>query len=321
MARRVAEEAPTNVTMVQLRLAAFQGRSVPGDVDANLATVHRVIEDAGARRADFLCFPETFLSGYGDRSVVERGAIPPDDPRLDDLAAAAARHALVLLVGFSELLPQPPETAANAVGPHIANSVLILDGARRLGMYRKTMLTGGDFREMRFCPDFDLPVWRAKGVDFGCIVCADSSYFETAATMAYRGARLLFSPHFNRIPTATMDRHRIRVRNNHVGLAALLELYVVRANVVHSDDPRGLGYGDSAIFDPDGRPIAEAGLFGEALIVADAHWGNDEAASNASRPHRVARRERVPMEVRDQLADAMRGCAVDEWWNGPRPTS
>jgi predicted amidohydrolase len=140
--------------MVDLRLASYQGRSVPGDVDANLDTVHRVIADAAAQRADFLCFPETFLNGYGDRATIERGAIPPDDPRLDSLAKAAARHNLVLLVGFSELLREPtPTSPATHAAPHIANSVLILDGAdgdRRLGIYRKTMLTGGDFRDMRF---------------------------------------------------------------------------------------------------------------------------------------------------------------------------
>ena len=140
---------------------------------------------------------------------------------------------MVVLVGFSERLADG----------RIANSVLILDGDRPLGVYRKTMLTGGDFRQMGFCTDFELPVWQARGLTFGCIVCANSSFVETAATMAYKGASLLFSPHYNRIPAAGMDTHRVRVRNNHAGLAALLELYVVRANVIVLDDPRAWATG------------------------------------------------------------------------------
>jgi predicted amidohydrolase len=280
-----------------VRLAAFQGRSVGGDADANLATVHRIVDQAAEQRADFLCLPETFLSGYGSRATVERGAIAGDDPRLAELGAHAGQYRLVLLVGFSERLPDG----------RIGNSVAIFDGARRLGTYRKTMLTGGDYREMGFCTDFDLPVWQAKGFTFGCIVCADSSYFETAATMAYRGASVVFSPHFNRIPQQGMDAHRIRVRNNHIGLAALLDVYVVRANVVHSDDPRGLGYGDSAIFAPDGRPVAEAGLFREALIVADAHIAPDRATG------RSRLRERVPHAVRRLLTAAMDAYPTDDW--------
>jgi predicted amidohydrolase len=169
------------------------------------------------------------------------------------------------------------------------------------------MLTGGDYRQMGFCTDWDLPVWQAKGLTFGCIICADSSYFETAATMACQGASVLFSPHYNCIPANRMDLHRVRVRNNHVGLAALLELYVVRANVIVLDSPRGLGYGDSAIFDPDGRSLAEAGLFCEALITADAEIPRERAAA----PSRL--RTRVPPAVRRQLAEAMERCPAKEW--------
>ena len=282
---------------MELKLGAYQGRAVDGDVDANLATVQRVLKEAGERGVDFLCFPETFLSGYGDREVVERGAIPTDDQRLADLGTAAREFGIVLLVGFSERL----------MDRRVGNSIAIFDGARRLGTYRKTMLTGGDYKDMGFCTDFDLPVWQAKGITFGCIVCADSSYFETAATMAYQGASVLFSPHFNVIPVDRMDQHRVRVRNNHLGLAALLELYVVRANVIVDRRPGRLGYGDSAIFDPDGRAIAEAGLFTERLIVADAEIPEDRAKGKSRL------RSRVPAEVRERLSEAMRRYPTEAW--------
>ena len=282
---------------MELKLGAYQGPAVDGDVDANLATVQRVLKEAGERGVDFLCFPETFLSGYGDREVVERAAIPSDDQRLADLGATAGEFGIVLLVGFSERL----------MDRRVGNSIAIFDGARRLGTYRKTMLTGGDYKDMGFCTDFDLPVWQAKGITFGCIVCADSSYFETAATMAYQGASVLFSPHFNVIPLDRMDQHRVRVRNNHLGLAALLELYVVRANVIVDRRPGRLGYGDSAIFDPDGRAIAEAGLFTERLIVADVAIPEDRAKGKSRL------RSRVPAEVRERLSEAMRRYPTEAW--------
>jgi 5-aminopentanamidase len=286
-----------NVPVRRIRLAAYQGISVGGDADANLSTVQRVASLAAEREVDFLCFPETFLSGYGDRALIEQGALALDDSRLDDLAAALDRHDMVTLIGLSERLNDG----------RIGNSMLIFESGRRLGLYRKTMLTGADYKQMGFCTDWQLPVWQAKGVTFGCIVCADSSYVETALTMAYQGASLLFSPHFNCLPAGRMDQHRIRVRNNHIGLAALLEMYVVRANVIVPHAARGLGYGDSAIFDPDGRPIAEAGLFCEALITADALLPEPRAAG------RSRLRGRVPLPVRDQLAAAMRGYPADEW--------
>jgi predicted amidohydrolase len=275
-----------------IRLAAWQGRSADGDVDANLEAALRVVAEAGERGADFLCFPECFLSGYGSRESVERGAMSLDDPRLQRLADAAAARDMLLLVGLAERLTTG----------QIGNSMAIYEAGRRLGLYRKTMLTGGDARNMGFCRDYDLPVFQARGVTFGCIVCHDSSFIEPAAVMAYKGAQIIFSPHYNALPADRMDEHRIKVRNNHVGLAALLGVYVVRANVVGRANlsEKGLGYGDSAIFDPIGAPLAEAGLFREGLIVA-------EIQPRAHIRAFTGRRDEVPQRVRAQLAEALMG--------------
>ena len=130
-----------------VRLAAWQGHCVDGDVEANLASAHRVVAAAGEESVDFLCLPETFLSGYGSRAIVERGALALEDPRLGELAAAAADRDLVLLIGLSE------RTDSGEIG----NTVAIYSEGERLGHYRKTMLTTGDAREMGYCRDYDLP--------------------------------------------------------------------------------------------------------------------------------------------------------------------
>ena len=275
-----------------LRVAAWQGKCLDGDVAANLASALRAIDAAAEREAAFLCLPETFLSGYGSREIVERGALSLDDPRLGELAEAAARHCQVLLVGLSERLRNG----------EIGNTVAVFEDGRRLGIYRKTMLTSGDAREMGYCRDYDLPVFQGRGITFGCIICHDSSFLEPAATLAYRGAQVIFSPHYNAISAGSMDEHRIRVRNNHVGLAALLGVYVVRANVVGQNSVREgtLGYGDSAIFDPNGVAIAEAGLFCERLIVA-------EVDPQRARRSGDARRDELPDRVRQQLAGELAG--------------
>jgi len=279
----------TSVSKTSLRVAAWQGRSVAGDPDANLDAVRRAISLAGEQQADFLCLPEAFVSGYGTRESIERGGLSLDDPRLQAVAAEAAGRDIVLLLGLSERLRSG----------EIGNTIVIYDGGRLLGLYRKTLLTEQDAGPMEYCRDYDLPVFRAKGITFGCIVCHDSSFIEPAMTLAYKGAQIVFSPHYNALPAEVMDDHRIRVRNNHVGLAALLNVYVVRANVVGTDG-QALGYGDSAIFAPGGIPLAEAGLFREALIVADIN------PKVVERP-RFAHRDEVPDRVRVQLAHELIG--------------
>ena len=247
----------------KLVIGVWQGECRDGDVAANIARTKEVIDEAAEAGCDFVCLPETFLSGYGEREYVERGAMSLDDERLLALAARAGERDVVVLVGISERR-----------GERVANTQVILDGGRVAGSYSKTMLTGGDAKKMRFCDDDDLPVFEAKGVRFGVIICHDSSFPEIAATLAWKGARIIFSPHYNSLPREKMDEHRTVVRNNHVGIAVHYGVVVARSNVIGvSADRTRLGYGDSAIFSPLGTPLAEAGLFTERLVTADvAPW-------------------------------------------------
>jgi len=243
----------------KLIVGVWQGRCADGNLARNIARTEEVIDEAARAGCDFVCLPETFLSGYGSREIIERGALDLGDKRLLDLAKRAADRNVVTLVGLAERR-----------GNEIANTAVVLDGGKVAGAYRKTMLTGGDANKMGFCWGTEQPVFEARGVTFGIQICHDSSFPEIASILAWKGARLLFSPHYNAIPVANMDDHRIRVRNNHIGVAAHFGLVVARANVIVPESKDGaLGYGDSAIFSPLGAPLAEAGLFTERLIFAD----------------------------------------------------
>ena len=272
----------------RLVIGVWQGQCADGDLEANLARAARVIDEAKAQGCDFVCLPETFLSGYGSRGIIERGAMALDDPRLVGLARQAGDRGVVALVGMTERR-----------GEAMANTQVILDGGRVAGSYSKTMLTDGDAKEMGFRPGDTLPVFRARGVCYGIIICADSSFPEVASTMVWKGARIIFSPHYNMIPAQGMDDHRVRVRNNHVGIAAHFGVVVARSNVVVTEDPEGrLGYGDSAIFSPSGAPIVEAGLFTEGLVSAD--------VGPCLRESRWTRRDRLRVAIVEQWAAAAR---------------
>jgi predicted amidohydrolase len=172
-----------------------------------------------------------------------------------ELVELTGQYDMVVIVGISE-----------KEADEFFNTALVLYQGRMLGKYRKTMLTGGD--KASFASDYSLPIFEAKGIPFGVIICHDSSFIEPALTMRWKGARLLFSPHYNSINYERADEHRTLVRNNHVGLSVLLQMVVVRSNVVGGNKD-SVGYGDSAIFSPLGVPIVAAPLFKEALISAE----------------------------------------------------
>ncbi len=238
--------------MNDLVIGAWQGVCRDGDLAANLARTKRVIDEAAEAGCQIVCLPEQFLAGFGKPEYLKATAITLDDERLLALAEHAQACKVVTLVGISE-----------KIGERCGNTQVVLSGGRVAGYYRKTMLIASDRRAQGFFDD-DLPVFEAVGVRFGIIICHDSSFPEVAATMAWKGARIIFSPHFNAIERQKMDQHRILVRNNHVGLAAHYGVIVARSNTVgYWREQDRYGYGDSAIFSPIGLPIAEAGLFTE----------------------------------------------------------
>jgi len=257
-----------------IRIAAYQGRC-SDDIGENLEKVREVIAQAGADRSDFLCFPEGYLSNYKAEL-----ALGLEDPPVQRVIADSEAYDMVIILGLSERASQ-----------QVFNTALVVHHGRVLGKYRKTMLTESD--KQTFAPDYALPIFHAKGTAFGVIICHDSSFVEPALTMRWKGARLLFSPHYNALPYDRADEHRILVHNNHAGLAALLQMVVVRSNVVGGDERR-LSYGDTTIFSPLGVPVASAPLFKEALISAD--FEDAEFTTESWR----ARRE-IPIEVYQQL--------------------
>jgi len=244
--------------MKKLVIGVWQGLCEDGDVAANLARTEKVIDEAAAAGCDFVCLPELFLSGSGPRRLHARSAMSLDDRRLARLARRAGRRGVVTLVGLTEKRER-----------RFAVTQAILAGGRVAGHYTKTMPTEQDWALMRFHDD-ELPVFKAKGVTFGVIICHDSSFPEVAATLAWKGARIIFSPHFNHLPRQRMDDHRILVRNNHVGIAAHYNVVVARSNIIgYYADHDSYGYGDSAIFGPNGAVLAEAGLFTEKLVTCN----------------------------------------------------
>ncbi len=262
-----------------IKISAYQGKCTD-DFDENLGKVHEIIDRAGKDKSDFLCFPEGYLSNYkADLSI------PLDEPRVLELIEYTNQYDMVVIVGISE-----------KESDKIFNTALILYQGEILGKYRKTMLTGGDKKV--FASDYALPIFEAKSIPFGVIICHDSSFIEPALTMRWKGARLLFSPHYNSISYDRMDEHRTLVRNNHIGLSVLLQMVVVRANVV-SGDEQSLGYGDSMIFSPLGAPVAAAPLFKEALISA-------EFDSSVLMQESWRTRKEIPFDVYQQLWNAAR---------------
>ena len=238
-------------------VSVYQGPCRDGDFSANLATVRAAVAEARAAGSQFLALPESFLSGCDTFSHLKQGARRLDDPELRAFIAESAAHDVVLLVGMTRIEKEG-----------MYNSVLVIHRGRLLGIYDKVMLVEDERREYGILPGKTVPVFRAHGVRFAVIVCHDTSFPQPAMMARLQGAEILFTPHYNCIPTQKMDEHRKWVRNTHVGLACQMKMVLARSNVIVTGKKDQLGYGDSFIMSPRGEVLAEAGLFRTRLVSA-----------------------------------------------------
>lgn len=277
----------------KIRIGSYQGPIADNDFDCNLRKVEEVLEQTRDLHLDFLCFPETFLSGYSPQAVRE-SSIFMDDPRLVDFIRRSTACDTVILVGMSE-----------REGDKIFNTQIVVYRGSLLGKYHKTMLTEED--QQVFSSDLDLPVFVAKGLKFGVVICADTSFVEPALYLRWQGARLLFTPHYNDIPPAGIDtsdgkvtfwEHRTMVLNNQAALATLLKMVVVRSNVVIVKEGH-LGAGDAAIWDMNGVLVAGGTPFTECVVTAEFDREIFE------REHWISREE-IPVALLEKIAQAAR---------------
>jgi predicted amidohydrolase len=277
----------------KIRIGSFQGPIVDNDFECNLNKVKEVLNQTRDKSLDFLCFPETYLSGYSEQAVRE-SSILMNDPRLLEFIRYSAAFDTVILVGMSEREVDK-----------IFNTQIVVYRGKLLGKYHKTMLTDED--KLVFASKLEFPVFEAKGVKFGVVICADTSYVEPALLLRWKGARLLFTPHYNDIPPEGIDtsdgkvtfwEHRTMVLNNQAALATLLKMVVVRSNVVIVREGH-LGAGDANIWDMNGEVVARGMPFTECIVTAEFDRAIFEKENWINRKD-------VPVELLDQIARAAR---------------
>jgi predicted amidohydrolase len=242
-----------------MRIGHCQLDSKVGDFDGNLAKVVKGLERADHESVEILCFPECFLTGYPDKEeVVRRIAFAADSPQMMKVLDKTAGFNATMIVGFNE-----------ARGKDLYNTALVAQKGHILGMYSKCFAYMPFHKQGR-----DFPVFERNGLKFGVVICADGGYIEPSRILALKGAKVIFSPHYNYIGKEGLIQHFMHVRADHTARAVENKVYFVRGcNVVLGKDEGisydGVGYGDSYIVDPYGEILVRSRRHQEDFIMAD----------------------------------------------------
>jgi predicted amidohydrolase len=262
-----------------LRVALAQIAPRLGQLDANLARHHELIDEARGRGAELVVFPELGLTGYQLQDLAAEVSMRLDDARL--AALAAATDGLSAIVSFVE------ESADH----RLFIAAALLEDGRIRHVHRKLFLpTYGLFDERRFFAAGDL--LRATpsrvGVGMGIAVCEDFWHLSVPQLLALDGAQILVN--------VSSSPGRDLAATNEVGLgtatswrnlmrtyAQLTTSVAIFCNRVGVDESISF-WGGSEVIGPSGEAVFSAPLFEEGLFTADV-------------PLRDLRRERVALPL------------------------
>ena len=253
---------------VKVRVAAVQYHAGT-DLNENLATTLRMLDEAAKVQPDLVVLPEfcNHLSWYDDKPHCFDVSVALDG---DFLQAVAAK---VRELGFYVVINC---TVQRADGTATGSSLLYAPSGELVGDNTKQIYIGheNDFLEKAREPGpvVDTPVGR-----LGMYACMDGVINETPRDLSLRGAQILC----NSLNSFASDEGSLHIPVR----AAENRVFVVAANKIGPLVPEAMlapisaatgipldflgGAGDSQIVSPDGEVLACAKTSGEEVIYAD----------------------------------------------------
>jgi NAD+ synthase (glutamine-hydrolysing) len=238
-----------------MRVALAQINTTVGDLDGNRDRIAGRIAEARAAGAELVVFPELAITGYPPEDLLLRPAFIHASARAAD-EVAQATTGIVALVG-----------APHAEAGRLYNACLVCAEGGVQAVYRKRLLPNyGVFDEKRyFEPGTDIGLLERGGGTLGLTVCEDlwqpgPAAVESARAGADRLVNLSASPFHVGKDTEREEMFAARARDSGCGL--------LFCNAVGGQDELVFD-GNSFVLDAEGRVVARAPGFEEALLVVD----------------------------------------------------
>jgi len=245
---------------MKIVVALAQMSVCPRRTEENLAKAERLVAEAARRGSTVVCLPEMWTTGF-DWAYNERALA--DAPRAVEAAAAMAKRYRVWLTG-SMLSAAPSGKCANTA------FLLSPDGAiaaRYIKMHLFGLIGENEHSEAGTALGLARTPWGASAL----AICYDIRFPELFRSYALKGARIVFISAAFPHPRLHHWKTLLRAR------AIEDQFFVAAVNRVGAEDLGPAGrhtyVGNSAIIDPWGETVAEAGEAAEGLTVAEIDLG------------------------------------------------
>lgn len=255
-----------------MKAALIQMDSKFAEIDRNITTAERLIDEAAQQEADIILLPEywstAFFPATRDYKCYNLAA-PDTGPAITAMKDKAVQHQLHIIAPIFER--DGSELFYNT-------AMLINPNGEIIGKYRKTHIgpdrhividgkldTALGCESIYFRPGTQYPIFRIGGWKVGIMICYDTYFPEAARCLTLAGAEVIFSPFGIADTKDTLWKGLLATR------AFENMVYVLVANNIGTvpapDVPEYRLGGKSIAFDPIGKLISEASYDEEEILM------------------------------------------------------
>jgi predicted amidohydrolase len=235
------------------KIGAIQAQDIQGNTTASLKVIRQAMSLADNENIDILCFPECFLQGYTlDHSETEDRALNLEWPEFKEMLNSIKQYNVTIILGLIE----KDEDS-------YYNTAAVIKHGEIIGIYRKVHLFEHNFQAGKSYPTFTV-----DGLTFGINICYDARFSEGAAALSKQGAKVIFYPLNNRLPTEKAINYRNKHIPNLVERAKESGCWIVSSDVTAQDSTH-TGYGCTAIVDPMGEVVSQVAELASSITTLE----------------------------------------------------
>ena len=252
------------VGLIQMGLKGDTGMT-PDQIREHMLEAHLpLVDDAGAKGTQVLCFQEVFTQPYFCPSQDAKwyGAVEtiPDGPTTRLMQDYAKKHKMVIVVPIYE---------EEITGVYYNSAAVIDADGTYLGKYRKTHIpqVAGFWEKFFFKPgNSGYPVFNTAYCKLGVYICYDRHFPEGWRALALNGAEYIVNPSAT---VAGLSQYLWQLEQP--ASAAANGCFIGAINRVGTEAPWNIGrfYGSSYVVDPRGQIVAQASEDKDELLVTE----------------------------------------------------
>ena len=250
--------------LIQCGLPLHEGEGSVAEIKNAMIKKHiPMIEDAGKKGVQILCFQEIFSTPYFCPSQeikwYETAETIPG-PTTEMMCEYAKKYNMVIVVPMFEKV---------MTGVYYNTAVVIDADGEMLGCYRKVHIpqVAGFWEKFYFKPgNLNYPVFKTRYADVGVYICYDRHFPDGARILGLHGAEIVFNPSAT---VAGLSQYLWKLEQPAHAVAN--GYFMGCINRVGVEKPWNIGkfYGSSYFVNPRGEIIAQAGEDNDELLIND----------------------------------------------------